>query len=96
MVKVKLVENKVKRKVGIVMVENVISQYRIPGRANIKNTIALPNIPSQDLDWPPVCTEDVSKAMAATEEALRPVASCDTEDIVSEADILALGSFRCS
>ena len=69
------------------MVENVMSQYRTPGRANIKNIIALPKSPAQDLDWVPVCAAVTSNAIAA-EEAFRPPASFETEDIVSEADIL--------
>ena len=89
-VKVKLVENKVKRKVGIVMVENVISQYRTPGRAKIKKTIALPNIPSQDFDPPPVCAEAVSKARPAATELFRPEARSETEDIFSEAVVMRL------
>ena len=48
MVKVKLVENKVKRKVGIVMVTNVMSQYRIEGMTLIRASVNLPNVPNQD------------------------------------------------
>lgn len=50
MVKVRLVENRVKRKVGIVMVQNVMSQYRIEGTTLIRKRVILPNIPSQERD----------------------------------------------
>ena len=48
MVKVKLVENKVKRNDGIVIVAKVMSQYRIPGMTLIRTSVNLPKLPSQD------------------------------------------------
>lgn len=48
-VTVKLVENIVNKKVGNVMVVKVISQYRIPGKSFMRNTIDLPRSPSQEL-----------------------------------------------
>ena len=64
--KVRLVENRVNKNVGIVIVENVMSQYRIPGITFMRKSVILPNIPSHDLDvcpsgWP------VSVATANTE-----------------------------
>lgn len=48
MVNVKLVENSVKRKVGIVIVVKVITQYRIPGITLMKNLIIFPKTPNVD------------------------------------------------
>ena len=48
MVKVKLVEKRVNRKVGIVIVLNVMSQYRMPGTTLTSKIITCPNIPSQE------------------------------------------------
>ena len=48
MVNVKLVEKRVKRKVGIVMVVKVMIQYRIPGMTLIRTRVNLPNVPNQD------------------------------------------------
>lgn len=47
-VKVKLVEKSVNRKVGIVMVLNVMNQYRIPGTNVIMYNSSRPSIPSQE------------------------------------------------
>jgi len=48
MVNVKLVEKSVKRKVGIVIVVKVISQYRTPGMNLMRDNVPRPNIPNQD------------------------------------------------
>jgi hypothetical protein len=62
-VKVKLVENNVNKKVGIVMVEKVISQYRIPGTTFMRKSVILPNIPSQDREVRPSgCPATVAEA----------------------------------
>jgi len=48
-VTVKLVENRVKRKVGNVMVVNVMIQKRIPGMTLIRKMIIRPKLKAQDL-----------------------------------------------
>jgi hypothetical protein len=48
MVKVKLVENRVNKKVGIVMVVKVMSQYRMPGITFMRTSVNLPSVPNQD------------------------------------------------
>lgn len=47
-VKVKLVEKSVNKKVGIVMVVNVMNQYRIPGTNVIMYNSNRPSIPNQE------------------------------------------------
>jgi hypothetical protein len=47
MVNVRLVENNVKRRVGIVMVVKVTIQSRVFGRIRKKKSVILPNIPIQ-------------------------------------------------
>jgi len=62
MVNVRLVENNVKRKVGIVIVMNVMSQYRIPGMTFIRKSVILPNIPIHDRElWVSSRTTAVAK-----------------------------------
>ncbi len=46
---VRLVENSVKRKVGRVMVVNVMIQKRIPGTTLIKKRVIRPKVEAQDL-----------------------------------------------
>lgn len=60
MVKVRLVENSVKRKVGMVMVVKVMSQYRIPGMTLMRKSIILPNVPIHEL---PTCESADSRAI---------------------------------
>jgi hypothetical protein len=48
-VTVKLVENRVNRNVGMVIVVKVITQYRMPGMIVIRYNVILPNEPSQVL-----------------------------------------------
>jgi hypothetical protein len=65
MVKVRLVENRVNRNVGIVIVENVMSQYRMPGMTFMRKSVILPNIPSHDLEvCPSGCLVPVATASA--------------------------------
>jgi len=93
MVKVKLVEKSVKRKVGIVMVVKVISQYSIPGMTLIKNIVIRPKVQSHD--WCVVdCSMAVSLAKARTEgNAVFMVLGkleklSTTDETVSERDIM--------
>ena len=53
MVKVRLVENKLNRLDGSVMVVKVINQYSIPGTSFARKRMAWPSIPIQDQE---VCT----------------------------------------
>jgi len=69
MVKVRLVEKRVKREVGIVMLAKVMSWYRIPGMTLIRRRVNLPNIPSQDRDswaavWISLSAIVVARALA--------------------------------
>lgn len=63
MVKVRLVENRVNRNVGTVIVVKVMSQYRMPGMTFMRKSVILPNIPSHDLEvCPSSCPEPVATA----------------------------------
>lgn len=57
-VNVRLVEKRVKRKVGIVIVVKVMIQYRTLGKTLIKNNVICPNIPNHDLLTPAWSMED--------------------------------------
>jgi hypothetical protein len=74
MVKVKLVENNVKRKVGIVMVVKVMSQKRIPGMIFMSQRVILPKVPSQDREALTAGSRSVSAiaavALAMAEDAV--------------------------
>jgi hypothetical protein len=65
-VTVKLVENRVKRKVGNVMVVNVMIQKRIPGMTLIRKMIIRPKLKAQDL-WIFICSMVVRLARATAE-----------------------------
>ena len=65
-VNVKLVENNVNKKVGVVIVVNVISQYSMPGMILMMNRIILPDIRNQESvgDSPVRTTGVVARAVA--------------------------------
>jgi hypothetical protein len=93
MVKVKLVENKVNRNVGIVIVEKVTSQNRIPGTTLTRKSTLLKNIPNQVREvWPSGLAAAVSKpTIEATVEFIlagKPVGLCEAEESDSEMDML--------
>lgn len=92
-VNVKLVEKRVNRKVGIVIVQNVISQYRIPGITLIMNRAALPSIAIHEREGTAFaisCPVDKANDAVGPELMLldRLVTLCMAFETVSGSDIL--------
>jgi hypothetical protein len=85
MVNVKLVENRVKRNVGIVIVVKVITQYRIPGITLMKNKAILPNTPSRE---PGASTSVWFDMLVATATAEAIVDSMELMELWAREDIV--------
>ena len=82
-VKVKLVEKRVKSHVGRVIVVKVTSQYRIPGRTRARNRIERPINPSQVLEGVPSGVVASAEAwVSAVLEAL-PMRELSPFDVVA-------------
>ena len=91
MVKVRLVEKSVNKKVGIVIVVKVIIQYKMRGTTLMRNRAILPNIPNQVLEtFSSLCAAAVARA---TIEAIVESRAVDMElsiapETGSKSDIL--------
>lgn len=85
---VKLVDNSVKRKVGRVMVVNVMIQKRMPGKTLIRNMIILAKLQAHE-PWTSICSIVVTLTSAVAEgieEVIVLVKVSMAEEIVPESD----------
>ena len=95
MVTVKLVEKSVKRKVGIVMVVKVMSQYRIPGMTLMRKRIILQNTPNHEpvfcISFDITLVEVARISVADIVEFRLVVGLWKAEEAVPERDMIVCG-----